>query len=75
MGKTLVYLENLLFLLFCKFENSPNDIGKKIAISIKNTFNTVYPPSKFNGIGYAGIKQKWIQNFWEGFLKEIEDKL
>lgn len=71
MEKNFSYLENVLFILFDKFESNPNQMGKKLACCIKKAINTMYPDKRYKHDIYdqKRIREDWLAQLIIG-LKE-----
>lgn len=71
MGKlSLAYLENVLFLLFCKNESDPQKAGKEVGVCIREALFDVYPSGRFKR-GIKAIRLDWFVLFIKALSKEL----
>lgn len=70
MEKKLVYLKNLLFLLFDKYISEPEVIGEKVANAIIGAIRQLIPTR--NGLSseqIVEVQRSWFRRFTDGMNK------
>lgn len=67
---SLAYLENVLFLLFCKNEDDPEKAGKEVGVCIREALFDVFPASKFEN-SIKKIRLEWLTPFIRALGKEL----
>jgi hypothetical protein len=72
MDKKLSYLENVLFLLFCKLESKPQEAGKAVGVCIREALQSVFPTGKYS-IGTKALKISWFTAFVRALLNELKE--
>jgi len=75
MEKKIVYLVNVLFLLFDKYIGRPEAVGERVAHAIIGAIHMLYP----NGAGCSksvidSIRKAWIGKFTVGLMRVLLDK-
>ena len=74
MEKKSVYLQNLLFLLFDKYIDSPEIAGEKVASAIIGASKMLWP-SRYEDTTVEVIRRGWIAEFIEGFKSKLNGRI
>lgn len=70
LEKKIIYLTNLLFLLFDKYWNTPDIAGEKIACSIRKATKMVCP-TRLELNGTEEQRNIWIRKFIFSIIKNL----
>jgi hypothetical protein len=69
-GKKIIYLQNILFLLFDKHCNSPEEAGEAVADAIIQASKILWPGNgAFEEV--EDIRKCWMAQFIEGFKNKL----